>query len=274
MNQAKPAENDQTNVRVEVISPGVAGISRSDIVAVEEPLELRVHGKPATILMRTPGHDLELALGFLFHEGIISSLDQVLGMDRLEPENPDHLNILDIRLAIPARAKSLDRFFFSTSSCGACGKKSLEAVAVQSQPVSGHFVVSSAFLSSLPGILRPHQELFSQTGGVHACGLFTPTGELVCLREDVGRHNALDKLAGFALERGLHPLTPRILVLSGRVGYEMAQKAIVSGIPMIVAVGAPTSLAIDLCRQFGVTLVGFLRGSTMNVYTHPERVGA
>lgn len=273
MNQASPAESDQTSARVEVRSPGASDVARSDRVALEAPLELRLHDKPATILMRTPCHDFELALGFLFHEGIITSREQVLGVERPEPEHPDHDNILNIRLASPSRAKSLDRFFFSTSSCGACGKKSLEAVAVQSQPVFGSFVVSPAFLSTLPGKLRPHQALFSETGGVHACGLFTPGGDLVCLREDVGRHNALDKVAGFALERGLHPLTPCILVLSGRVGYEMAQKAIVSGIPMIVAVGAPTSMAIDLCRQFGITLVGFLRGAAMNVYTHPERVG-
>jgi FdhD protein len=267
------AENEQKIARVELMSPGISDIQRSDMVAVEAPLELRLHDKPATILMRPPGHDLELALGFLFHEGIISTSDQVLGVERPEPEHPDHDNILNIRLAIPSRAKSLDRFFFSTSSCGACGKKSLDAVTVQSRPVSGNFIVSPAFLSTLPGRLRPHQELFSQTGGVHASGLFTPDGELVCLREDVGRHNALDKVAGFALERGLHPLSFSILVLSGRVGYEMAQKAIVSGIPIIVAVGAPTSLAIDLCRQFNITLVGFLRGESMNVYTHPERVG-
>ncbi len=272
--KANPVENSQSASRVQIVSPGCPDRSRPDLVALEAPLELRLHQKPATILMRTPGHDGELALGFLFHEGIITSLEQVLGMDRPEPEHPDHDNILDIRLSSGARTKSLDRFFFSTSSCGACGKKNLEAVAVRSLPVSGNFVVSPAFLSTLPEKLKPHQALFAQTGGVHASGLFTPEGDLVCLREDVGRHNALDKIAGYALKSGLYPLDPGILVLSGRVGYEMAQKAIVSGIPMIVAVGAPTSLAIGLCQQFGITLVGFLRGQSMNIYTHPERVGA
>jgi len=183
MNRPYLAENDQKSARVELISPGISDIQRSDMVAVEAPLELRIHDKPATILMRTPGHDLDLALGFLFHEGIISTSDQVLGVERPEPEHPDYDNILNIRLAIPSRAKSLDRFFFSTSSCGACGKKSLDAVAVQSQPVSGNFIVSPAFLSTLPGMLRPHQELFSQTGGVHACELFTPAeNSFVCAR--------------------------------------------------------------------------------------------
>ncbi len=268
-------ENSRLAASVKITALGQVASLGNDLVAVEQPLELRFHGKPATVLMRTPGHDLELALGFLFHEGIITSLEQVQSVDRPEGDSgheEDPANILSLLLDTPSRIKGLDRFFFSTSSCGACGKKSLDSVAVHGPMVQGNFVVAPSFLSTLPERLMPHQTLFHQTGGVHACGLFTPKGELVCLREDIGRHNALDKLAGFALVKQLHPLSFGILVLSGRVGYEMVQKAIISGIPMIVAVGAPTSLAVELCEKWGITLVGFLRGQKMNVYTHPNRV--
>jgi len=270
-------ENSRVAARVAITALGQVLCPESDLVAVEQPLELRFHGKPASVLMRTPGHDRELALGYLFHEGIITSLDQVQSIDRPEGESglvEGSENILEILLDTPSRVKGLDRFFFSTSSCGVCGKKSLDSVAVHGPMVQGNFVVTPSFLSTLADRLLPHQTLFHQTGGVHACGLFTPKGELVCLREDVGRHNAFDKLAGYALEQRLHPLSSGILLLSGRVGYEMAQKAIVSGIPMVIAVGAPTSLAVELCEQWGITLVGFLRGKKMNVYTHPERISA
>ncbi len=267
-------EKNWVTVPVDISFPGQDSPS-TDLVAEEQPLELRFHGKPASVLMRTPGHDRELALGFLFHEEIITSVDQVQSIDRPDKEGclgEPADNILEIQLDTPSRMKGLDRFFFSTSSCGACGKKSLESVTVHGPMVQGDFMVTYSLLGTLTDRLLPHQVLFHQTGGVHACGLFTPQGDLVCLREDVGRHNAFDKLAGFALIHRLHPLSANILLLSGRVGYEMAQKAIVSGIPMIVAVGAPTSLAVELCEKWGITLVGFLRGKKMNIYTHPKRV--
>lgn len=254
--------------------PGVAaarvvanGSARTDAVAVEAPLELRIGPNPLTVLMRTPGHDAELVTGFLFGEGVISDADEVVSFEHIEA------NVASVSLLTARRMPSGDRLFFSNSSCGVCGKRSLAEVEIRAEPVRSDLTVTRDVLRALPDKLRAAQPLFAQTGGAHACGLFTPAGELVAVREDVGRHNALDKLVGWALTEGRVPLSNFVLLVSGRLSYELVQKAIVAGIPVVAAVGAPSSLAIELAERFGVTLVGFLRSTGMNVYAHPGRAG-
>lgn len=276
-NELRSTESTLPGVRsVDLFRPhrgaGDSPRAETDWVGVEAPLELRLHGKPATVLLRTPGNDEELALGFLFHEGIIDRLDQVLALERPDEPGEPGDQVLLVNLSSECRNRGVERFFFSNSACGACGKNSLGALEVRGQPPRGQFQVDGQFLSQLLESMRHHQALFQRTGGVHGCGLFDTGGNLLALREDVGRHNALDKLTGHALLQKWLPLSERILALSGRVGYEMVQKAVVAGIPMIVAVGAPTSLAIEIADRFGITLVGFARGQSLNVYTHPHRL--
>jgi FdhD protein len=233
-----------------------------DEVAVEEPLEIRVGGEALAVTMRTPGHDDELALGFLYGEGLIDG-PRVAG-----PPADLAGNIVDVEgplLREPAR-----RRFYATSSCGVCGKGALEEIAVIGAPLPEGPVVERALLARLPDRLR--QPGFERTGGLHATGLFTADGELVTVREDVGRHNAMDKVIGRALLDGRLPLHDRILCVSGRLSFELVQKAVVAGAPMLVGVGAPTSLAIDAAHDRGLTLVGFARTTTANVYTHAHRV--
>jgi FdhD protein len=236
---------------------------RADAVAVEEPLEIRVDGKPVAVTMRTPGDDEELALGFLFGEGLI---------DRAQEAGPAPdlaANVVEVRG--PLAREPARRSFYATSSCGICGKGALEEVAVRSAAPPAGPVVAREKLAALPDRLR--QPAFELTGGVHATGLFDPAGELVCVREDVGRHNAMDKVIGWALRQGLVPLSERILCVSGRLGFELAQKAAVAGCPILVGVGAPTSLAIELARERGLTLAGFARAGRVRVYAGAERVG-
>jgi len=233
-----------------------------DEVAVEEPLEIRVDGAPLTVTMRTPGHDEELALGFLYGEGLIdgprrAGLTEDFANNTIEVEGP---------LARDPGA----RRFYTTSSCGVCGKGSLEEVAVHAPPLRPGPVVPRALLADLPERLR--QPSFARTGGMHATGLFDAAGELLIVREDVGRHNAMDKVIGRALLDGLVPLHGHILCVSGRLSFELVQKAAVAGAPILVGVGAPTSLAIDLAADRGLTLCGFARAGRVNVYTAPERV--
>jgi FdhD protein len=256
------------------LQSGAADVAgRADSVAVEAPLEVRMGGKSATVLMRTPGNDEELVRGFLFDEGIVSSLDEVLGMSR-----PDDLgdaesgNVIAVELAKKPARKLPDRAFYSSSSCGVCGKKSIASLEIRAAPVTSKLTVARGVLSALPAKMREAQSVFDATGGLHASGLFTAKGELVVLREDVGRHNALDKVVGWALGAGRLPLADVVLLVSGRVSYEIVQKAIVAGIPVLAAVGAPSSYAVDLSEQFGVTLAGFVRPDSMNVYTHPQRI--
>jgi FdhD protein len=233
-----------------------------DEVAVEEPLEIRVDGEALAVTMRTPGHDDELALGFLVGEGL-------LGEPRAADPPPDLAgNVVDVRgplLREPPR-----RRFYATSSCGVCGKGALEEIEVISAPLPPGPVVARGLLAALPDRLR--QPGFERTGGLHATGLFTPAGELLCVREDVGRHNAMDKVVGRALLDGALPLHDRILCVSGRLSFELVQKAVVAGAPMLVGVGAPTSLAVRAAQDRGLTLVGFARGDRANVYAHPARV--
>jgi FdhD protein len=234
-----------------------------DEVAVEEPLEIRVDGAPLAVTMRTPGHDDELALGFLVGEGL-------LGEPRAAGPPADLAgNIVEV--AGPLLREPAQRRFYATSSCGVCGKGALEEIAVLAPPLPTGPVVDRALLAALPDRLR--QPGFERTGGLHATGLFTPGGELLCVREDVGRHNAMDKVVGRALLDGELPLYDRVLCVSGRLSFELVQKAVIAGAPILVGVGAPTSLAVQVAQDRGLTLVGFARGGRANVYAHPARVG-
>ncbi len=235
----------------------------SDEVAVEEPLEIRVDGRPLAVTMRTPGHDEELALGFLYGEGLIERVHAVGATEDLAA------NVVEVEG--PLTRDPGERSFYTSSSCGVCGKGAIEEVAVHSELVAPGPAVARALLAALPE--RLNQPVFERTGGLHATGLFDPDGELLLAREDVGRHNALDKVIGRALLDGLLPVHPRLLCVSGRLSFELVQKAAVAGAPLLIGVGAPSSLAIELAADRGVTLCGFARGGGLNVYTCPERVG-
>ncbi|MFJ8660600.1 formate dehydrogenase accessory sulfurtransferase FdhD [Streptomyces sp. NPDC093795] len=252
---------------------------RPDTLAAEEPMEIRVGGRPLTVTMRTPGDDFDLAAGFLVSEGVVHTAEDVAGIRYCAGATADGsntYNVVDIGLAtgVAAPDASLERNFYTTSSCGLCGKASLDAVrttaawTVAEDPLR----ISTDTLAALPDKLRAAQRVFDTTGGLHAAALFAPTGELLCLREDVGRHNAVDKVIGHALREGHLPLRGTILMVSGRASFELVQKAAMAGIPLLAAVSAPSSLAVDLAAETGLTLVGFLRGTSMNIYTHDERL--
>jgi FdhD protein len=247
---------------VEVLRlPG--GAHERDRVAVEEPLEIRIGGEPVAVTMRTPGHDEELALGFCLSEGLAPATAAL----------PADLAANTVEVDAPAfDPERLRRSFYTSSSCGVCGKGALEAVEVEAPRVESRLAVAAAVLADLPERLRAAQPAFAATGGLHATGLFDPQGTLLCLREDVGRHNAMDKVVGWAfLERRL-PLTENVLCVSGRLSFELVQKAAVAGCPLLVAVGAPSSLAVELADDRGITLCGFARGGRLNVYSEPWRV--
>ncbi len=253
--------------------------TRPDSIAVEEPLEIRVDGKPLAVTMRTPGHDVELAHGFLHTEGVIGSPDDIRDArycDSRDNEGRNTYNVLDLGLSpgVPAPEVGVERNFYTTSSCGVCGKASLDAVRLKSRhsPAGDPVRVSLEVLASLPDALREQQEVFDRTGGLHAAGLFTPDGELLVVREDVGRHNAVDKVIGWALLGGLIPARGRILIVSGRTSFELAQKAVMAGIPVLGAVSAPSSLAVELADEYGLTLAGFIRNGSLNVYAHADRI--
>jgi FdhD protein len=235
-----------------------------DDVVVEEPLEIRVDGQPLAVTMRTPGHDEELALGFLFGEGLID------GPRQAGPT--EDLAVNTVEVSGPLAKDPGMRRFYTTSSCGVCGKGALDEVAVDSRPLPAGPVVSRSLVARLPDLLR--QPAFERTGGLHATGLFDSQCRLLAEREDVGRHNAMDKVVGWALLEGLVPLGERILCVSGRLSFELVQKAAVAGAPILVGVGAPSSLAVSLAEDRGITLCGFARGGRTNVYSHPGRVTA
>jgi FdhD protein len=235
-----------------------------DEVAVEEPLEIRVDGRPLAVTMRTPGQDEELALGFLYGEGLIDGPREVGLTEDFAA------NIVEV--TGPLLRDPGVRRFYTTSSCGVCGKGALEEVAVYAPPLAEGPMVARALLAALPDHLR--QPTFERTGGLHAAGLFSPTGELRIVREDVGRHNAMDKVIGAALREGDLPLRDAILCVSGRLAFELVQKAAVAGAPILVGVGAPTSLAVELAAERNMTLAGFARGDRVNVYTGAQRVSA
>jgi len=263
---------------------------RGDAIAVEEPLEIRLMrdglpeadenggtGRSISVTMRTPGHDAELAVGFLHGEGLLRGPRDVVDTGYCGTTG----NILRVtaRADLPLDLARLARNFYSTSSCGVCGKASIEAVTASAggRRIAGagsgeSMVVREAVLRALPGRLRAAQAGFAETGGMHAVGLFTAAGELLALREDVGRHNAMDKLVGAALLAGELPWSERILLLSGRASFELLQKAMLAGCPLVAAIGAPSTLAVELAESAGITLVAFLRPGGCNVYTHPQRV--
>ncbi|MBA2310057.1 MAG: formate dehydrogenase accessory sulfurtransferase FdhD [Pseudonocardiales bacterium] len=250
-----------------------------DSLAAEEPLELRVGGVPLAVTMRTPGDDVELAHGFLLTEGVIGDMADISTArycDSLDEQGRNTYNVLDVALApgVAPPAAEVTRNFYTTSSCGVCGKASLEAVRLKSRfsPGQDPVTVTTATLTLLPELLRDAQQVFERTGGLHAAGLFTAVGELLVAREDVGRHNAVDKVLGWALMAGLVPAAGHVLMVSGRASFELVQKAVMAGVPMLAAVSAPSSLAVELAEDAGLTLVGFLRGQSMNVYTGAERV--
>src|SRR5262245_17019581 len=240
-----------------------ANLAEDDPVAVEEPLELRVDGEPLAVTMRTPGHDEELALGFAIGEGL----------EPLGAELPADLaaNTVELRLRAfdPERLK---RSFYTSSSCGVCGKGAVESVRVHAPPVVSELRVGWELLGAMPERLREAQTTFALTGGLHAAGLFDSDGVLFCVREDVGRHNALDKVVGWAFAEGLLPLEQSVACLSGRLSFELVQKAAVAGCPILVGVGAPSSLAIELAREQGVTLCGWARDGRVSVYANADRV--
>lgn len=245
-----------------------------DEVAVEEPLELRVDTRPIAVIMRTPGHDSELAAGFLLSEGLIRRRDDVRAM-RADPRNRAG-NVLDVFLApeVMVDFTRLTRHVFASSSCGLCGKSSIASVQRQFPKLDGTFRISSANLLGLPEAMRAAQKEFSATGGLHAAALFDSTGQLIHLREDVGRHNAVDKVVGRAFLDGRWPLRDCGLLVSGRTSFEIVQKALASGISLVAAVSAPTSLAVEFARKSGLTLIGFLRPGRFNVYASGARGGA
>jgi FdhD protein len=252
----------QSAARVEVLRLP-AGESEADELAVEEPLEIRVNGRPIAVTMRTPGHDEELAIGFLFSEGV-AVVDAQPTVDLAA--NTIEVTVEDFDL------ERLQRNFYTSSSCGVCGKGALEAVAVAAPRVESDLTVPAELVARLPDLLRAAQPTFAATGGLHATGLFAPSGELLCVREDVGRHNAMDKVIGSAHREGLLPLGQALLCVSGRLSFELVQKAAVAGCPIMVAVGAPSSLAVDLAQDRGLTLCGFVRGGRLNVYSEPRRI--
>ncbi|MBB4696153.1 formate dehydrogenase accessory sulfurtransferase FdhD [Paractinoplanes abujensis] len=250
---------------------------RPDDLAAEEPLEIRVRKAPLAVTMRTPGHDIDLAVGFLLTEGVIGRADDVVTAQLCAgTDTPNTYNVVDVVLGadVPPPVTDPSRNFYTTSSCGVCGKASIDAVRTRSRfDVSGDPLrVPATTLAELPDRLRAAQRTFARTGGLHAAGLFTAEGELLVLREDVGRHNAVDKVIGWALRDGRLPLTGHLLLVSGRASFELTQKAWMAGIPLLAAVSAPSTLAAELADEAGMTLVGFLRGPSMNVYTAPERV--
>jgi FdhD protein len=277
MTSAEPLRRNQTSAKVVTVHGGVRS-ERADTLATEEPMEIRAGGpdqeaEAVAVTMRTPGGDFELAVGFLFTEGLIAPGDvrRVAYCDNL-PGEDQRYNVVSVTLERPFEHDRLHRNFYATSSCGICGKAALEDVEVRCQPVAMGTEIDVDVLMTLPDRLRSGQKVFDRTGGLHAAGVFTPDGELVCVREDVGRHNAVDKVIGEQVLAGRLPLAGHVLQVSGRASFEIVQKAAVAGIPIVSAVSAPSSLAVEAGERFGMTIVGFVRDGRCNVYTHPERV--
>ncbi|OBI16991.1 formate dehydrogenase accessory sulfurtransferase FdhD [Mycobacterium sp. E2497] len=263
--------------RVKHLSAGKA-ITRPETLVVEEPLEIRVNGAAVTVTMRTPGADFELAQGFLLTEGIIAGRDDVQTIRYCggAVDGANTYNVLDVTLAagVPAPTLDVTRNFYTTSSCGVCGKASLDAVRLIGRfaPGADPATVAAATLKAMPTQLRSAQKVFDSTGGLHAAALFGVDGTMLVVREDVGRHNAVDKVIGWALEHRRVPLAGSVLLVSGRASFELTQKAVLAGIPVLAAVSAPSSLAVSLAEESGITLVAFLREDSMNVYTRADRI--
>lgn len=247
----------------------------TDRVAIEEPLEIRLHGRPFAVIMRTPGADRELAAGFLYAERVVMSADDLGAIERCT--DPGVENVVNVTLA-NGSSERLEQLLADrrltgvSSSCGLCGRQTIESLLTDVEPLRAEWTIGAATLAGLPERLRARQVAFDETGGLHAAGLFAPDGTLVDIAEDVGRHNAVDKIVGRMLMREALPLSNYLLCVSGRTSYEIVQKAIFAGIPIVAAVSAPSSLAIDLARDSGVTLVGFARGGSFNIYAHGDRI--
>jgi FdhD protein len=267
--------------------------SQVDVLAVEEPLEIRLNGEPFQVTMRTPGNDIDLVHGLLFSESVIADRTDVATMSYCEGCNPGGVwggrpprsqhspdglntyNVLDVRLAahLPPPAPELHRHVLTSSACGICGTTSIDQVVRSSRhQLPTDVLIASDVVLAAPELLRSQQRAFAKTGGLHAAGLLSTDGAMVCVREDVGRHNAVDKVIGWAIREARLPLSEAILTVSGRASFELTQKAVLAGIPMLAAVSAPSSLAVELAETAGLTLAGFVRGESMNVYTHPERL--
>jgi FdhD protein len=268
--------------RVPVVRVGRSstGSPEDDGVAIEEPLEVRLHGQSFAVIMRTPGQDKELAAGFLLSEGVLSSAADLGAVEHCRhPQHPEHHNVVDVFVLNHARDR-VDRHLrerrnvVTSSSCGLCGRVTIESLQCRATALPVQWRVDAAFVGGLPGRLRSEQRLFDRTGGLHAAGLFEIDGTCLAVAEDVGRHNAVDKVVGRMLMSERLPLERTLLVVSGRTSFEIVQKAWIAGAPFICAVSAPSSLAIDLAQAAGITLVGFARGSGFNVYTHGGRVQA
>ena len=255
-------------------------VSGSDRAATEEPLEVRLHDHPFAVIMRTPGADRELAAGFLLAERVIAGADDLGTIAHCTDPGAEHReNIVNVTLA-NASAETIGRLLadrrqvMTNSSCGMCGRRTIESLAVDVAPIRALWTVPASTIAALPERLRARQAVFDETGGLHAAGLFTREGDLVDVAEDVGRHNAVDKIIGRMLMREMLPLSNHLLCVSGRTSFEIVQKTIVAGIPIVAAVSAPSSLAIELAQECGVTLVGFIRGDSFNIYAHAERIGS
>jgi FdhD protein len=272
-----PLRGPSAPVRVVEVEGGESH-TRRDRLATEEPLEIRASGpgQPTVrvaVTMRTPGHDFELAAGFLFSEGLIAGRGAFSAIRYCNDVGTEqHLNVVTVDMRDRFDAGRMQRNFFASSSCGVCGKASIDQLAVACSPVPDGPVVGRELITSLPDRLRAEQRVFESTGGLHATGLFGPTGDLVVVREDVGRHNAMDKLIGNRLLAGESPLSSSIVLVSGRASFELVQKAAVAGIPIMCAVSAPSTLAVETARRLGVTLVGFLRGERFNIYANAHRI--
>ena len=255
---------------------GLASESAEDHLAVEEPLEVRLQGQPVAVIMRTPGHDFDLAAGFLVTEGILRSPQDIGAISYCKEARPPNLeNVVEVILAdgVPFDFERLRRNVYASSSCGICGKATIEAIHAHAPPLDADFTLSPDLLYALPDRLRAAQAVFDRTGGLHGAGLFSLDGDLIVLREDVGRHNAVDKVIGHLLLRDRLPADRCVLMVSGRAGFEIVQKALVARIPVLAAVSAPSSLAVDLAAESNMTLVGFLRGDRLNVYAGGHRLG-
>jgi len=267
------SQHSATHMRILALRNNVL-CEQMDWLATEEPLEMRVQGPGqemvrVAVTMRTPGHDPELVVGFLYTEGLIHGRHEIVAIHTEGPQyDQAPCNVVTVHLTRPIDPTTVQRDFYTTSSCGICGKTSLDQIAVHCSPVAPGPVVPRAVLVELPTTLRNAQRLFAQTGGLHACGLFDVTGRLVSLREDVGRQNAVDKLVGRMVLEGKIPLTEQILLVSGRTSLEIMQKAAMAQVPIVCAISAPSSLAVEVARRFRMTLVGFLRARHFNVYTH------
>jgi FdhD protein len=268
--------SNQTQTEVIVLRSGAhhQAVSAADWVASEEPLEIRVRGRGLAVTMRTPGHDAELACGFLVTEGLVRNRSDVLEIAHCQNEPGWPGNILNVFLApsVAIDFEKLSRHTYASSSCGLCGKASIESIHQHFPPIAGKQRIAAATLGELPGKLLAAQPAFAKTGGLHGAAIFDLRGGLLVVREDVGRHNAVDKCIGSAFLNGLLPLSEQVLLVSGRASFEIMQKSLAAGLPIVAAVSAPSSLAVECARESGQTLVGFLRGSTFNIYSHPERI--